>query len=269
MEWGRHRYRTRCRFFNDSDAEADIIWYPCHEDAEELPFETAIMQSVWDREGDDYLPTSGVGEVWGARHVTDNMQPVPGARGQHQCGTASDFENGATFDPDTHVDYRPDGLPTCCPGMVFTGVVWGGRTPPGPMGGPLWGGKAVTQQTTTTAVCNTLGVGTIGANIGPITCSVFGGATTATTAFVYVTGGSSGNYRVRLYNSRPGGTVRLRRILSTMPCFSGPVIFSAPSGEPFEIDVTLGPLPDVHIGLEFDTAPDPVGYFVAEVQFPV
>lgn len=144
VDYGRFRYSTDCRFFRDSDVTAKIVWYPALPDAVELPFPSAITQSIWDRDGDLEPERSGVGEVTGSRRVIDHMAPVAGADGTHLCGTRSDFEVGALYDPDRPpIHYRADGLPECCPGGEIGGIAWGGlpQRPP-PSGGVFWGGDA-------------------------------------------------------------------------------------------------------------------------------
>lgn len=141
VDWSRFRYRTACRFFRDTDLESEIIWYPAAPNARCLPFDSAIFNREWDRDGNLPLQGKGVGEVPDAPRVISHLGTPPGAVGNHQCGTRSDFEIGAAYDPAVNVEYRPDGLPVCCPGGVG-GFLWGGRMPTLPVGGTLWGGAS-------------------------------------------------------------------------------------------------------------------------------
>lgn len=254
VEWGRHRYRTECRFFRDSDVTATIVWYPCHEDAEELPYDHPILQSVWDREGDDYLPRSGVGEVWGSPHVTDNMRPVPGARGQHLCGTEQDFEFGAAFDPDADVQYRPDGLPVCCPGFVPAGLLWGGRWPPPIAGGLLWGGNWEPLVVFSGTNCtNSLGPTTVadGREYTLLIAPFYAGSTQV---FLTLLTNVSGNYRIRFRGFQPGG-VSITRWVWPFFCLFSATLFTGPSDVPFEFDLTAAP--GFFYVLSVGTPPDP------------
>lgn len=143
-DWGRHRYKTKCRFFRDDDVQHEIEWYPAPPGAKCLPFPSAFNQSIWRREPNNIDPyTDGVGEVWDAKHETTHSKPVPLTGTGRFCGTASMFLLGATYDPLFKLLRRPDGLPVCCPGGIG-GILWGGRGSialPG-RGGMLWRGRA-------------------------------------------------------------------------------------------------------------------------------
>lgn len=142
VDWSRFRYTTRCRFFADSDIQTDIVWYPAAEDARVLPYDSAIFNREWDRDGNLPLQGEGVGEVSDAPRRINHFPTPFGANGSHQCGTESDFAEGAIYDPDVHVEYRSDGLPKCCPGGIG-GVLWGGFQPIFGSGGVRWGGQYV------------------------------------------------------------------------------------------------------------------------------
>lgn len=130
VEIGRSSYRTKCRFFADSDAEADIVWYPAPPDAPALGFPSAITSSEWDvRERDGTYPyRTGVGEVFDAPRRRLKPAEKPAATGHHVCGTREDFEQGAKYNPALPPRlYRPDGLPVCCaPGE---GILFGAGVP--------------------------------------------------------------------------------------------------------------------------------------------
>lgn len=140
VEWGRFRYDTGCRFFQNSTREDVIRWYPAVEGARVLGFPSAISQLEWDNDGDLPAWHDGVGEVPGSRKKINHMKPVLGASGQHVCGTEDDFSDGAIYTPPMPpIPYRNDGLPECCPGAIG-GMVWGGQMPPFPDGGVVWKG---------------------------------------------------------------------------------------------------------------------------------
>jgi len=102
----------------------------------------------WD--SDDFYAMSGPGEVWDKPREFNGTKVIPNALGEHVCGTAEDFANGATFDPlRPPVTYYTNGLPTCCgtPPLV-TGFKFGGTANvqsvyrPAASGGFLFGGTA-------------------------------------------------------------------------------------------------------------------------------
>lgn len=144
-DWGRHRYKTRCRFFKDSDRVDEILWYPAAPGAKCIPFPTIFYQGIWDRDPDgidEYV--EGPGEQWDEQHITTHMGVVPGSGTGHYCGTPEMFLEGAKFDALFHTDIRPDGLPVCCPGGPPKGLLWLGRSVvvPGFTGGIVWRGRS-------------------------------------------------------------------------------------------------------------------------------
>lgn len=143
-DFGRHRYKTKCRFFKDSDRVDEITWYPAAPHAKFLPFPSIFYQSIWDRDPDEidgYV--EGPGEVWDEQHKTTDMVAPPGSGTGHYCGTPEMFLEGAHYDPAFRVAIRADGLPVCCPGGIG-GLFWGGRgvTPPRAQGGMQWRGDS-------------------------------------------------------------------------------------------------------------------------------
>jgi hypothetical protein len=116
VDFGSGSYRTKCRFFKDSDLEIDILWYPVNPGTPCIDGESAI--SVWynDREQAGEVPPkrSGVGEVGGRFVQRVKPQEKAAATGRHVCGTPEMFAEGATFDAAVNVLYRADGLPACC-----------------------------------------------------------------------------------------------------------------------------------------------------------
>ena len=121
VDIGRAPYRTRARLYPDSDEEFEIQWYIARDDAPLFRGPRAVNNLEWEKDRDEYLPTS-VGEIYSSRRSTRNWRVKLLALGQHQCGTAADFAGDGVFDPDSPpVEYRPDHLPKCC-GWAFEGA---------------------------------------------------------------------------------------------------------------------------------------------------
>lgn len=109
-------HTTRCLFFEDSDTEADVIWYPALPTAELLDTPSMVSNSYLDPDGFFFLPG---GEVYGAPREFNGLREKPGALGGHVCGTPIDFAEGCKLDNDAPaVQYRTDGLPSCCGAAV-------------------------------------------------------------------------------------------------------------------------------------------------------
>lgn len=114
VDFARREYKTKCRFFRDSDTEVEIQWYRAADDAPSLPFPSAVMSLDWLDNGYDEPWLGEVGEVWGEpRPYSFKGTPV-GLTYDHICGTEEDFAEGAVFDPDREVKYDEQGLPLCC-----------------------------------------------------------------------------------------------------------------------------------------------------------
>jgi hypothetical protein len=124
-----------------------IRWYPTLANAVALPFPTEVNRREWDDDNYDQPILDQVGEVFGAVKKINHMLPIPGADGQHVCGTADQFRYGAVYDPTANYPMRADGLPVCCPGAVPKGIVWGGAQRPAPGMGFVWGGQGGTLAT--------------------------------------------------------------------------------------------------------------------------
>ncbi len=147
VDIGRYSYSEMLPVFRDSEAEAQVVWYPARDDAPVLGCPSSILYREWDRD-----EVTEDGEVWGptGRALPWNgEEEKPGASGGHRCGDDIDFEEGGLFEPELPpVEYRPDGLPVCCdPIMVGRGgAVAGGvaTVDPGPYrrgsGGAVGGG---------------------------------------------------------------------------------------------------------------------------------
>lgn len=143
VDFARRPYTTACRFFRDSELQANIVWYPCLPDAPDLGIASPFLSRDWEVTEDAWgIPDDpGPGEVGGAPRVFNRKQPIPAATGAHRCGTDEEWRKGALYNPDRPpVLYRPDGLPTCCaPGR---GLLWFGARP-APRGGVLWFGPQI------------------------------------------------------------------------------------------------------------------------------
>jgi hypothetical protein len=111
------------------------VWYPANKDAKTLPFPSAFMSRDWVPDPEE---CTGVGEVYGASRNFNYKKPIPGATGEHICGTADQFAGLAHIDFDQDVKYRANGLPVCCGvGALVGGLLVGGKaavnyTPPAP-----------------------------------------------------------------------------------------------------------------------------------------
>lgn len=127
VDFARKEYRTKCRFFKDSDLEVDIHWYRAAPDAPMLGMPTAFMDADWLDELYDQPQLAEVGEVVPADRPYAFKGPPFGLDYEHVCGTADEFANGVEFDPDRHVLYDEQGLPLCCnaPVVPQMGVVVG------------------------------------------------------------------------------------------------------------------------------------------------
>lgn len=139
----RRPYTTRMRPFRDSDAEVDIVWYPCAPGARDLKYPSVVSSlDNWVQERDLGVYSGySVGEVPGAPRRYNAQKAKPGFTGENPCGTAEMFADGALFG-DQHAEPRnAAGLPVCC-GGVPQGVVIGGRVEFPPRGsGVLVGGR--------------------------------------------------------------------------------------------------------------------------------
>lgn len=120
-----------CRFFaGRPDIVVPMIWYPCAEDAPDLPIPTAFGSSNWDATAwpHDYP----VGETRRPRASDYNGQGVrPLATGTHYCGTPEEFADGLVYDPDAvPPPRRDDGLLLCCGPTISArgGAMGGGRS---------------------------------------------------------------------------------------------------------------------------------------------
>lgn len=265
VEWGRHRYKTAVRFFRDSDQEQQIQWYPALPDARALPWPSAIHQEIWDRDNYSQPIVDGVGEVYDAKHTTTHMLPVAGADGSHLCGTRTDFEFGALYDPALDIQYRPDGLPECCPGAVPKGIMWG--SPPPQPAGIKWGGRAPEGEFTSGDSCFTSAYAVLGEVTTPLVVRPITTIPAAESLWVWLVTGVTGTTLARIkYRGFGTGTVQLWLMVRPSFCSFSSLIYTGPADEPFEIDVHPTFVRDVALNLV--TSPDPTGAIILEILFP-
>ena len=105
-------YKTKCRFFRDSDQVDEITWYPALPDAPLLGVPT--MFASLRHEPRDFFWLPG-GEVPYEPFTVQRPVTKPGALGVHHCGSDDDFAEGCAFLPDDPpVLYQTNGLPDCC-----------------------------------------------------------------------------------------------------------------------------------------------------------
>jgi hypothetical protein len=106
-------YKTKCRFFKDSDIESTIVYYFCRPGAPALPFTTRFASGVWAYEKGGW---PGPGEVQGATREYYNGKPPQDADRFSFCGTAEQFREGALIEDADQGPAGLDFLPVCHPG---------------------------------------------------------------------------------------------------------------------------------------------------------
>jgi hypothetical protein len=116
-DFARREYRTKVRFFKDSDQEVDVQVYRAAPGAPGLGFPSAFMSQDWLAELDEPWE-SHLGEVWGEPRPYSFHGPLIDPTYEHVCGTAEQFRDGVEFDPDRNVKYDDQGLPECCNGPL-------------------------------------------------------------------------------------------------------------------------------------------------------
>lgn len=127
MDFAHREYKTKCRFFRDSDIEVEIQWIRCADDAPDLGFPSAFMSIDWLDPGYDEPQDAEIGEVWGEDRDYSFHAPLVGLDYLHVCGTEDEFANGVAYDGSRDVKYDEQGLPLCCnnPITPSMGVVVG------------------------------------------------------------------------------------------------------------------------------------------------
>ena len=125
-DFARREYRTKVRFFKDSDQEVDVQVYRAAPGAPRLGFPSAFMSQDWLAELDEPWETH-LGEVWGEPRPYSFHGPLIDVTYDHVCGTAAQFRDGVEFDPTRNVKYDDQGLPECCNGPLtaFLGIELG------------------------------------------------------------------------------------------------------------------------------------------------
>jgi hypothetical protein len=119
MDMIRACYRTRMRFFEDSNLEVPVRWYYTRTGAQPFPHYHRFASGNY---SDPQLRTGvvsaldwpGVGEVFGAPRTYCPSFPPGDALGTHFCGSPAKFAGHAHFDPTANFRRTPDGLALCC-----------------------------------------------------------------------------------------------------------------------------------------------------------
>src|SRR6516162_1580304 len=103
-------YKTKARFFRDSDELRTIRWYFAPPGAKFFPFPVAINSRNWDSDKTTLL---SVGEDPDSKRIYDLGRAPPGVVGLDFSGTEEDFSSGAlsTEDP---LQRNADGVPCAC-----------------------------------------------------------------------------------------------------------------------------------------------------------
>lgn len=113
-EIGRRSYTTRARLYDDGPL-FEILWYPALND---VPFKrgpNAISSNEWQADRPDEFDMMSVGEDPNYPRKYLYTPKKDQATGGHTCGTPADWAGDGVYDPlPPFVEYRPDGLPTCC-----------------------------------------------------------------------------------------------------------------------------------------------------------
>jgi len=124
VDLARACYRTKCRFFKDSDVETEIEWYFVPDGTPFLPFSHVIGCDNWQS---DKFNWRGPGEVDFSPRPFVQGSTKPSALARNVCGSAEEWAEGlnwpATGPP---VEYDPFGIPTCCAGATVPWVGDGG-----------------------------------------------------------------------------------------------------------------------------------------------
>jgi hypothetical protein len=127
----RYSYKTPCRFLSDSDTTADIVWFPCAEGAQDLPFASSIRPLLLKQTNEKVTFPGELQWEWTPPYFAKAAIPNSGIG--HVCGTEEDFARGNPInDPRPELTYRSDGLPTCCnaPLALRGGAAGGGVSSP-------------------------------------------------------------------------------------------------------------------------------------------
>jgi hypothetical protein len=130
-DFARREYRTKCRFFKDSDLEVDVQVYRAAPGAPSLGFPSSFLSLDWTDNNADEPWAADLGEVWGEPRPYSFKGPLVAPNYDHVCGTPEEFATGCNFLPLLDVKYDDQGLPVCCgqPLTPFLGIELGLELP--------------------------------------------------------------------------------------------------------------------------------------------
>lgn len=111
MDLVRSCYKTKVRFFKDSDIEVSIRWFFCNPTAKLLGIYSRFSSGNWASQRDSW---PGPGEVLGASREWSDGETPQWAIGQRHCGTGAQWADGPVFDPSFNAGIQPSGQPLCC-----------------------------------------------------------------------------------------------------------------------------------------------------------
>jgi hypothetical protein len=112
VDFLRSAYRTRVRFFSESEELTEVQWYFCKAGAAELPLLTPFRSLNWDI---DYLGGLGpLGEVRGEARPWVNGSQVGNSLASNFCGTADQWHEGQPNPPSDPVPVDSTGTLLCC-----------------------------------------------------------------------------------------------------------------------------------------------------------
>jgi hypothetical protein len=104
-------YRTKMRFFSDSDIETEVVWYFTEPGAQVLPFYTRFASGNWATERVEW---PGVGEVLFAPRPYSKGENPGRYFGERYCGSPQHFAAGQPLPPARPVPVTRSGEPLCC-----------------------------------------------------------------------------------------------------------------------------------------------------------
>lgn len=114
-------YKTKMRFFRDRpDIETEVEWFFTEPGAKFLPFRTAFNSANW---WADKTIAPLLGEISGAARPWRSGQPPAPYAGQSPCGSAEQFLHGDAVPPSPPVERLANGMPVCCGGTQFGGLL--------------------------------------------------------------------------------------------------------------------------------------------------
>jgi hypothetical protein len=132
VDFIKYPYRVPCRFTTDPHKWSEIQWTFADDNALCLPFGSAICNLCLEDDKGAY--DNPIGELWDGYGRRLHWVTLPaGITGQRFCGTALEFTQGQTFDPDAPAPvYGANGWLLCCGQIpvVYGGAGGGGHLSP-------------------------------------------------------------------------------------------------------------------------------------------